>query len=78
MTLHIPDELQPFKKTLNNLPVEYYEAIFRKYAELAAVKKEEFHTTLREVEEYLSTTPDTLERQVSELIRRTNEVFDRS
>ena len=60
------------------MPLEYYEAILRKYALLAAAEKPEFLTMLQDAEEYLSTTPDTLEQQVAEVIRRTNDVFGKS
>ena len=73
MTLHFPDELQPFKRTLNSCSVQLYEAILRKYAE--GSDKEEVLTMLRASEEYLSTTPDPLEQQVKELKRMTDHLF---
>ncbi len=75
MASQVPDELQPLKNTGNNLAVEYYGAILRKYARLAATEQTEALTTLQEAEEYLSTTPDTLKQRGAELIRRINDLF---
>ena len=73
MTPQLPDDLQPFKRALNNLPMEYYEAILRKYAE--GSDQEEIIAILHGAEEYLSSTADPLVQQVKQLRQWIDDVF---
>ena len=71
MALQFPQDLQPW--ALDNLPVEYYEAILRKYA--GGSDKPEILAMLHEAEEYLSNPADPLEQQVKQLRRKLAELF---